>query len=137
MPRSSVYLERARKYENAMVRFLRQLVAIPGESTEEGPVINRIRREMESVGAFDRIWTDKMGNLFGQLGRRRKGKKLLAIDAHVDTVGIGDRSEWKHDPYEGKLVGGKVWGRGAGDQQGAGVEFYSTCCVKRTVQHPH
>lgn len=119
MPRSSVYLDRARKYENAMVRFLRQLVAIPGESTEEGPVINRIRREMESVDAFDRIWTDKMGNLFGQLGQRRKGKKLLAIDAHVDTVGIGDRSEWNHDPYEGKLVDGKVWGRGAGDQEGA------------------
>ena len=28
-------------------------------------------------------------------------------------------SEWKHDPYKGKVADGKVWGRGAGDQEGA------------------
>ena len=27
--------------------------------------------------------------------------------------------EWKHDPYQGKVDGGKVYGRGAGDQEGA------------------
>ncbi len=102
-----------------MVRFLRELVAIPSESAEEGAVIERIREEMKSTGAFDRIWTDKMGNLFGQVGRPDRGKKLIAIDAHVDTVGVGDRSEWKHDPYQGKVADGKVWGRGAGDQEGA------------------
>jgi len=102
-----------------MVRFLREMVAIPSESAEEGPVIARIRREMHSTLAFDRVWTDKMGNLFGQIGKPGKGKKLLAIDAHVDTVGVGDRSEWKHDPYKGKVADGKVWGRGAGDQEGA------------------
>ncbi len=102
-----------------MVRFLRDLIAIPSESAEEGEVIARIRREMEATGAFDRIWTDKMGNLLGMVGRPGKGKMLLAIDAHVDTVGIGDRAEWKHDPYRGKVEAGKVWGRGAGDQEGA------------------
>jgi putative selenium metabolism hydrolase len=119
MSQAHPYLVQARQYEKKMVRFLRDLVAIPSESAEEGEVIARIQREMEAVGAFDRIWTDPMGNLFGQIGRRGKGKKLLAIDAHVDTVGVGDRSEWKHDPYKGKVEGGKVWGRGAGDQEGA------------------
>jgi putative selenium metabolism hydrolase len=74
---------------------------------------------MESVGAFDRIWTDGLGNLLGQIGTPSRGKKLIAIDAHVDTVGVGERSEWKHDPYRGKVADGKVWGRGAGDQEGA------------------
>ncbi len=60
-----------------------------------------------------------MGNLLCWVGKPGKGKKLIAIDAHVDTVGIGDRSEWKHDPYKGKVEEGKVWGRGAGDQEGA------------------
>ncbi len=109
----------AKKYEKKMVRFLRDLIAIPSESAEEGKVIKRIQQEMKSTGAFDRIWTDKMGNLFGQVGKPGRGKKLIAIDAHVDTVGVGDLSEWKHDPYKGKVADGKVWGRGAGDQEGA------------------
>jgi putative selenium metabolism hydrolase len=109
----------ARKYEKQMVRFLRDLIAIPSESAEEAKVIARIREELKSTGAFDRVWTDKMGNLFAQIGQPGQGKKLIAVDAHVDTVGVGDRSEWKHDPYQGKLAQGKIWGRGAGDQEGA------------------
>jgi putative selenium metabolism hydrolase len=112
-------LDQAQKYEKKMVRFLRDMIAIPSESAEEKRVIARIRKEMKETGAFDRIWTDKMGNLFGQVGKPGKGKKLLAIDAHVDTVGVGDLSEWKHDPYKGKVADGKIWGRGAGDQEGA------------------
>jgi putative selenium metabolism hydrolase len=119
MKSNSEFLKAARKYEKPMVRFLREMVAIPSESAEEGPVIERIRKEMEGVGAFDKIWTDGLGNLLGQIGKPGRGKKLIAIDAHVDTVGVGERSEWKHDPYKGKLADRKVWGRGAGDQEGA------------------
>jgi putative selenium metabolism hydrolase len=113
------YLARAKKYENRMVRLLRELVAIPSRTGHESEVIDRIRQEMKSVGVFDRIWTDKMGNLLARVGKPGKGKKLIAIDAHVDTVGVGDPKEWKHDPYKGKVAGGRVWGRGAGDQSGA------------------
>src|SRR3972149_3213471 len=119
MPVTHPYLALARKYEKPMVRFLRDLVAIPSESGQERGVIQRIREEMKSVGAFDRIWTDGMGNLLARVGKPGRGKRLIAIDAHVDTGGIGDRAEWKHDPYQGKVSGGKVWGRGAGDQEGA------------------
>lgn len=119
MNNSNSLVTAAKKYEKQMVRFLRDMIAIPSESAEEGKVIARIRQEMEATKAFDKIWTDKMGNLFGQVGQPGKGKKLIAIDAHVDTVGVGDRGEWKHDPYEGKVADGKVWGRGAGDQEGA------------------
>ena len=29
------------------------------------------------------------------------GDKIIAIDSHIDTVGIGNRDNWTHDPYEG------------------------------------
>ncbi len=119
MPKPSRFVTQAEKYKPKMIRFLRDMIAIPSESAEEGKVIARIKKEMKDTGAFDKIWSDKMGNLFGQIGKPGKGKKLIAIDAHVDTVGVGDRSEWKHDPYKGKVADGKVWGRGAGDQEGA------------------
>ena len=47
------------------------------------------------------------------------GPRLIAIDAHVDTVGVGSRDEWKHDPYTARVEKGFVYGRGAGDQEGA------------------
>lgn len=112
----SSVLRRARGYEKPMVSFLREIVAIPSQTGIEGEVVERIRKELRRVDSFDRIWTDKFGNLFAQIG---KGPRLVAIDAHVDTVGVGNPAEWKHDPYEGKVAGGVVYGRGAGDQKGA------------------
>jgi putative selenium metabolism hydrolase len=132
----SPYLDAARKYEKPMVRFLREMVAIPSESAAEGPVIARIRQEMEAVGAFDKIWVDGLGNLLGQIGKPGRSKKLIAIDAHVDTVGVGERSEWKHDPYKGKLADGKVWGRGAGDQEGAIAAMVYAAKIIRDLNVP-
>jgi len=103
-------------YRDQMVAFLRELVALPSESTEEGAVIERIRAELEATGAYDEIRTDGMGNLHARLG---SGPVLIAIDAHIDTVGVEPRSEWAHDPYKGKLTDTHVFGRGAGDQEGA------------------
>ena len=113
---NNAILKRVERYRKPMIRFLRELVAIPAESCQEQPVIERIRAEMEKTGAFDRIWIDGMGNLLGKIGR---GKRLIAIDAHVDTVGVGNIEEWKHDPYKGKIDDTYIWGRGAGDQRGA------------------
>ena len=109
-------LREARKHEKSMVSFLREIVAIPSESAQEKKVIAAIRAKAKSLGCFDRIWTDKFGNLFARIGH---GKRLIAVDAHVDTVGVGDPAEWKHDPYRGKVAKGVIYGRGAGDQKGA------------------
>ena len=114
--RTQQILQQARKYQKPMVSFLREMVALPSESGQERRVVQRIRKEMSKLKCFDRVWTDPMGNLLARVGN---GPRLIAIDAHVDTVGVGDPAEWKHDPYKGKVTGGVVYGRGAGDQEGA------------------
>lgn len=117
----------AKKYEQAMVRFLRDLVAIPAESGQEGPVIERIRQEMEQAG-FEEIRIDKMGNILGRVG---SGKRVIMMDAHTDTVGVGDLKEWKWDPYKGKLEDGYVYGRGACDQRcGVASMVYGARLIK-------
>jgi len=103
----------ARKYQPDMVRFLRDLIAIPAESCQEAPVISRIRAEMEIAG-FDEIRIDKMGNILGRIGA---GKTVIMMDSHTDTVGVGDPKEWRWDPYQGKVENGYVYGRGACDQR--------------------
>ena len=104
----------AERYTPDMVRFLREMIAIPAESGGERPVIERVRAEMEACG-FDEIRVDPMGNILGRVG---SGKTVIALDAHLDTVGVGDPSTWTRDPYKGELKDGIIYGRGAGDMRG-------------------
>ncbi|OFZ49111.1 MAG: selenium metabolism hydrolase [Bdellovibrionales bacterium RIFOXYB1_FULL_37_110] len=120
-------MELAKKYEPEMVKFLRDMIKIPSESAQEREVIQRIKKEMEKVG-FDEIKIDEMGNILGRVG---KGKKIIAMDAHIDTVGVGDRNAWKWDPYEGKLENGVIYGRGASDQEaGMASMVYAAKIIK-------
>ena len=107
-------LELSKKYEPEMTKFLRDMIKIPSESSDEEKVIQRIQREMESVG-FDEVRIDKMGNIIGRIGH---GKHLIAMDAHIDTVGIGEIKNWKFNPYEGFENETTIGGRGASDQEG-------------------
>ncbi len=40
------------------------------------------------------------------------------MDAHIDTVGVGNKDNWKYDPYEGFEDDEIIIGRGASDQEG-------------------
>ncbi len=97
-----------------MSKFLRDMVKIPSESCHEKGVILRIKEEMEKVG-FDKIEIDPMGNILGYIGH---GKHVIAMDAHIDTVGVGDRNLWDYDPYEGYEDDEIIIGRGVTDQEG-------------------
>ena len=97
-----------------MTRFLRDMVRIPSESCKERDVILRIRQEMEAVG-FDRVEIDAMGNILGTIG---SGSRLIALDAHIDTVGVGNPDNWRFDPYEGYEDDACIGGRGTSDQEG-------------------
>lgn len=107
-------LSRAEFYKPAISRFLRDMIAIPSESCQEKEVIRRIEKEMKSVG-FDKVEIDPMGNIIGTIG---SGKHLIAIDAHIDTVGVGKIENWEHDPYQGFEDDEVIVGRGASDQEG-------------------
>jgi len=106
--------ELAEKYKPDMTKFLRDMIAIPSESCNEKGVVLRIKKEMEKVG-FDKIEIDPMGNILGYIGH---GKHLIAMDAHIDTVGVGDISLWKNDPYMGAETDNEIIGRGGSDQEG-------------------
>ena len=99
-----------------MVRFLRDMIAIPSESAGEEAVAQRVAEEMRRL-CFDEVRIDGLGNVLGRVG---SGRAVIAIDGHLDTVGVGDPSTWHRDPYSGELENGVVYGRGASDQE-AGV----------------
>lgn len=106
--------ETAQSYSEDMNTFLRDLILLKGESTEEGDKANRIKEEMEKVG-FNKAWIDKQGNVLGEMGT---GEKQIGFDAHIDTVGIGNIENWDFDPYKGFEDENLIGGRGGSDQLG-------------------
>ena len=99
-----------------LTAFLRDLVSTPSFSCHEKEVAERLKVEMQAVG-FDEVWTDRVGSVVGRIGPGN-GRRLL-LDAHIDTVGVGDQTAWKHDPFGAVIENGFLYGRGAADMKGA------------------
>jgi len=106
-------LTKAESYHEELTEFLRDLVSIKSFSAGEREVVQRIRKEMEKVG-FDEVRIDGLGNILGRIG---SGKRVIAMDAHIDTVEVGNEKLWKVDPFGGVVTDGVIYGRGASDQK--------------------
>ena len=104
----------AQDYQADMSRFLRDMISHPSESCEEKEVVMCIKAEMEKLG-YDKVEIDGLGNVIGWMG---SGEKIIAIDSHIDTVGIGNINNWEQDPYKGYETEDIIYGRGGSDQEG-------------------
>ncbi len=104
----------AQGYQADMSNFLRAMISHPSESCEEKEVVMCIKAEMEKLG-YDKVEIDGLGNVIGWMG---DGEKIIAIDSHIDTVGIGNLSNWEQDPYKGYETEDVIYGRGGSDQEG-------------------
>ena len=104
-----------------IIQFMRDICAIPSMNGELKEVGDRIGAEMTRLG-FEEVRFDKMGNILGRIGPSAgsgASKRTIVYDSHIDTVGIGDRSAWDWDPFEGKVEDGILYARGACDEKGS------------------
>jgi len=104
-----------KKHEPAMIQFMRDICAIPSYESKIGDVVKRINDEMKKLG-FDEVFVDKMGNSVGRVGN---GPIKIVFDSHIDTVGIADPTQWKWDPFKGKIENGILYALGACDEKGS------------------
>jgi putative selenium metabolism hydrolase len=107
------------KYRDWTAENLSRLIQIESFSCREQNVMEELKRQMESAG-FDEIFVDPMGNVIGRIG---EGKRMLAIDAHLDTREIGVLEKWEMDPFSGLIDDGCVCGRGSVNQKGGAASF--------------
>ena len=56
-------------------------------------------------------------NVMAVLQGREEGPCLM-FECHTDVVTEGDASEWRYGPFEGKVAGNRIYGRGACDTKG-------------------
>ena len=126
---NSEYYKAAKQIETELAGFMQDIIRIPSLSSEEADVIERIRTEMLKVG-FDEVVVDPMGNLIGRIG---SGPFVIALDGHVDTVDVGDKSLWDRDPHSGDIEDGVLYGRGASDMKGGvASSVYAGALLKKT-----
>jgi len=101
------------EHREEIIRFMRDIVAIPSMDSQLKDVGERIGAEMRKLG-YDEVRFDKMGNILGRIGN---GKRVIVFDSHIDTVGIGDPTAWGWDPFVGKVEDGILYARGACDEK--------------------
>ncbi len=107
--------------ERQVVEYLQELVRAPGLAGDLEAVTDVALKWMRDLG-FDDVWRDEIGNVIGRRVGSTPGPKIV-FDAHIDTVEVGDRKAWMHDPFGAEIADGKIWGRGSTDDKGSLAAF--------------
>ena len=112
----------SKKMQSELVAILSDLIALPspyppGTSVE---ICAYTAKRLKKAGYKVEIATHKKGvdNVVARMKGKAKGL-VIAFNAHVDTVGVGERANWKSDPYKALVKGGLVYGLGAGNCKGS------------------
>jgi acetylornithine deacetylase/succinyl-diaminopimelate desuccinylase-like protein len=112
-------LKKAKEYRRETAELLSEMVKIPSFSGKEEAVCKKIVEMCEDRG-FDEVRIDGLGSVVARIG---SGPQILAFDAHIDTVEIGDPAQWDLDPFSGLIKDGLVHGRGTSDQEGGAASM--------------
>ncbi len=112
-------LAKAKEYRDYTALNLSKMIQAKSYSSKEEEVCKLIKSLCEEAG-FDEVRFDGLGSVIGRVGF---GPKEIAFDAHIDTVEVGDPSQWDLDPFSGLIKDGLVHGRGASDQKGGAASM--------------
>ena len=126
-PSSSIYEHPAELLQN-LIRF--DTTNPPGN---ERPCIEYINGLLKDAGIKTNIVTRSPGrpNLIARLKGAGQAPPLL-LYGHVDVVTTAGQ-KWTQPPFEGKIVDGFVWGRGALDMKG-GVAMLLAAFLKASAE---
>ena len=102
-------------YRGELESVMQRLIQIRSYSGEEKEIVEFIRGKMQEYG-FDEVFIDSLGSIVGRIGN---GPIKIMFDAHIDTVKVTENENWTYPPFEGKIVDGKIYGRGAVDEKPA------------------
>lgn len=103
----------------APAALLRELVAIPSVSGEEGAAADWVVARLTEAG----IESQRLGHtVLARLGRGR-GPRLLLL-SHLDTVPVG--AGWTRDPHLSEWEHGRLYGRGSNDAKASAAAMLWT-----------
>jgi putative selenium metabolism hydrolase len=124
-------IETAHASRDRTAEMLSAIVRIPSFSGKEEAVCRKIAALCGDAG-FDDVRFDGLGSVIARVGH---GPRKLAIDAHIDTVGVGDLSRWDSDPFSGLVKDGLVHGRGTADQKGGAAAMIAAGRILKDLRY--
>ena len=101
-----------------LVKLVKQpSVSAKGEGIEECAIL--VEKMMQEIGVSTRIIRGKKGHpvVYGEIKPEKSGKTILFYD-HYDVQPPEPLEKWMCKPFSGKIINGKVYGRGASDNKG-------------------
>lgn len=113
--------ERLMAMQPELIEALRRMIAIrsvenPGEGgTPFGLGVQKCLEEALQIGRELGFETVNMDNMAGWC-EYGSGEEMIAVLGHLDVVPEGEG--WEYPPYEAKIVGDRIVGRGAVDDKG-------------------
>ncbi len=106
--------------------FARALIRCASVTPADGGSIGTLAEALESLGfechplTFSATGTPDVHNLYARWG---KGKPHFCFAGHTDVVPVGDEDSWSVGPFDAKIDGDMLYGRGATDMKGAVASF--------------
>lgn len=102
---------------NDVVALTSRLVAAPSHAEVGEAAAVLVAREALTALGYEDVQVDEIGNVTGRI--RGTGPGCIVFDGHVDTVGVGNASDWTSDPFTATERDGRLYGRGTADMKGA------------------
>jgi len=107
-----------------LISLTQKIISINSENPpgNEFALAKFVEKDMRSLGLNVKTYSyaDKRPNVIailkGNLPGRKSAQEAILITPHMDTVPLG--VGWKMSPLGGKIINGKLYGRGATDDKG-------------------
>lgn len=118
-------------YKENLIDFIQKLVRTPSQNNTDSlePITKVVSQELTKLG-FKPILVGSKKHPSVLCFCNRKKRKKLWLDAPLDTVISGDEHKWKYPPFSGKIIDGRLYGRGSGDSKAAIAIFvYAAAAV--------
>jgi len=116
----ALIINQAEALREETVEFLAELVRAP---SQHSPGDTRLtaeicRRKLGSLGLTAEVVGEQehAPSLIARLNPG--GRPELVFNSHLDTVGLGEKEQWKYPPLGAVIENGRLYGRGAVDAKG-------------------
>lgn len=134
--KTEVYID---NHFNAAVDMLQNMIRQPSIQGNETGVQKIVAEKLNSLGLEVDQWAPSMDELQSHpyfvksrdsyeespnvvgVWRGIGGGRSIILNGHIDVVPEGDRLQWTHDPFSGKVENGKIFGRGSTDMKGGNI----------------
>lgn len=95
-------------------KILKDLIHINSVNGNELDVADYLARLFAQYGMDAKVdaFGERRANLIVEFGQGNTDR-VLGITGHMDTVAVGNRANWHHDPFGAESQGDRLFGRGA------------------------